>query len=667
MCLIAVVPVAAHADDATDDGVVLGVERITPVVTKDSGFSLTVSVRNTTSRDLAAGSLDVRVAAGYVFVSRTDLQEWAEGTGGIPTPDSLLRLAVPAVAAGDQVRVTGKLGADANQLKALTSWGPRPLSIDYATDDGATMARLATFLTRSQDGLGGERTPPLNLTVAMPLATDGWQADAKAEEALETGTKQDPDTVVTLDDEQREALKAKDQLGQRFADLQTVADPDVLEAIGTPHHSGIMQPSAFDITTYARVADPSAYAAAGVDMAAWNADTARATMRDALGDESAQTDVYAWQGADSWTMDALTAARTQGYETAIATDDFALTDGATAVTQVYRVPTDAGTITVLAAQATLTTLAGGRATAPQATAEHSDAGRLARIIAQSAFYQMEQPYESRPLLMCVGESVGADQVSALMEALGQASWVNLQSLQELAAQPSMQVDETMLPALIDGSVGATATEPASLREALRSLATSRERLVRFDGSVLDDDAQEARQWAAKLVTAHDRFALAAAGPGATLATRMAQEASGFADTVYAQVKLVPSGSVNVVSETASMPVTVSNDLPFPIAVRVSSITDSMEIVTARFTDITVPAHAEAQTSIAVRVSTSGTTTAREQLVDREGEAFGASAQTTITSSLQLSDKSGVVLIALAVVLGVVGLYRQYTRKKDPDE
>lgn len=667
MCLLAVLPGPARADEAADDGIVLGIERITAVVTEDSGFSLTITVRNTASQDAAAGKLDVRVASDYVFVSRTDLQEWADGTGGIDTPDELLQVDVPAIRAGEQASVTGKLNADADQLKALASWGPRPLSITYVTGDGVPAARLTSFLTRSQDGLHGERTPPLNLTVAMPLATDGWQADAKAEEALETGTKQDPDTVVALDDEQREALKAKDQLGQRFADLQTVADPDVLAAIGTPHHSGIMQPSAFDITTYARVADASAYTAAGVDTASWNADTAQATMRAALGDDDAQADTYAWQGADSWTMDALAAARAQGYETAIATDDFALTDGATAVTQVYRVPTDAGTITVLAAQPTLTKLAGQQATSAQAAAEHSDAGRLARIIAQSAFYQMEQPYESRALLMCVGESMGADQVAALMEALGQASWLNLQSLHDLATQPSTQVDEAMLPALIGESVGTVATETGTVREALRSLATSRERLVRFGTSVIEDNTQEAQQWADGLVNAHDRFALAAAGPDAGGAARMAQAAAAFSDGVYGEVKLVPSGSVNVVSETASMPVTVSNGLPFPIAVQVSSITDSMEIVTERFTDITVPAHSEAQTSIAIRVSTSGTTTAREQLVDREGESFGESAQTTITSSLQLSDKSGVILIALAVALGVVGLYRQTTRKKDPDE
>lgn len=148
---------------------------------------------------------------------------------------------------------------------------------------------------------------------------------------------------------------------------------------------------------------------------------------------------------------------------------------------------------------------------------------------------------------------------------------------------------------------------------------------------------------------------------------MVNGAQRFADALLSRITLVPSGSLNVVSETASMPVTVSNKLPYPISVRVSSLTDSMEIVTSRLSDVEVAPNSEAQTSFVVRVSTSGTTVAREQLLDRHDQPFGAVQQTTITSSLQLSDKSGIAIIALAVVLGLLGLWRQFHRKKDPDE
>ena len=83
--------------------------------------------------------------------------------------------------------------------------------------------------------------------------------------------------------------------------------------------------------------------------------------------------------------------------------------------------------------------------------------------------------------------------------------------------------------------------------------------------------------------------------------------------------------------------------------------------------VQVPPHGEAQVAFTIRVSTSGTANATISLFDRNGAAFGATQVTHITSALQISDKSGFVIIGFAVLLGAVGLWRQFNRKKDPDE
>ena len=88
-----------------------------------------------------------------------------------------------------------------------------------------------------------------------------------------------------------------------------------------------------------------------------------------------------------------------------------------------------------------------------------------------------------------------------------------------------------------------------------------------------------------------------------------------------------------------MPVTISNSHPYPVTVKVSSLTNSMQIVTSRFDTVEVPAHGEAQVAFTIRVAT----------------------------SLQISDKSGFIIIGIAVLLGALGLWRQFHRKKDPDE
>lgn len=660
----------------SNSGIELTIEEATPIISDTSGFSIRLLVHNTNTAASSAGTISVSTDPHYTFISRTDMQGWADGTSMIPTPHELLSITVASIPAGQSISVSGTLHAHDDALEALNSWGPLPLSIDYHADDAeqSSHTHLASFVTRSQAGLSGQQTPSMGISVAMPMSTSAWVADSTTQKQLITSNsvKNQAASVLTLSDQERNELKQRDQLHTKYSQLITVADPSVLSVLGTPHFSAIMQPSSFDITSYARVNDEALYASAGITAEDWSAETALHTTRQALGDDAYETVQLAWQGSDSWTMDALNTARKQGYTTVIATHDFSLTDGSVAQTETYRVPTDSGDITVLAAQPTLSALAQQHATSDLATAEQSDAGRLSRLIAQSAFYQTEQPYEDRNLLICVDSTTAVDTVSTLMETLQDATWLHFADLNQLIDSAGETSDATLPESISEID---TPHDTTTTKQTLRDLTTSREAITRLETQILQQDALpdaldntvNQATWVRQLLTAHDRFTLAAMSSYTDIRGEMRDAAQSFSQALYDQITLIPSGSVTVVSESASMPVTVSNGLPFPIAVHISSLTDSMEIVTSRFTDITVQAHAEAQASISIRVSTAGTTIAHEQLTDRANTPFGQAAQTSITSVLQISDKSGVILIAFAVLLGLVGLYRQFHRKKDPDE
>ena len=101
--------------------------------------------------------------------------------------------------------------------------------------------------------------------------------------------------------------------------------------------------------------------------------------------------------------------------------------------------------------------------------------------------------------------------------------------------------------------------------------------------------------------------------------------------------------------------------------KLPSLTDPMEIVTSRFSEAVIPAHSETQVTFTIRVATSGSAIARIAVLDRDGDAISDERTTTITSSLQLNDKSGLVIIVIAVIFAVLGLWRQFHRRKDPDE
>ena len=104
-------------------------------------------------------------------------------------------------------------------------------------------------------------------------------------------------------------------------------------------------------------------------------------------------------------------------------------------------------------------------------------------------------------------------------------------------------------------------------------------------------------------------ALHALGGESPSRSTVAEDANQLAALLINGVAITPTESVNVVSETAKMPVTISNSHPYPVKVKVSSLTDSMQIVTSRFDTVQVPPHGEAQVAFTIRVSTSGTANA----------------------------------------------------------
>ena len=714
----------AWADDATGDASAsqsdqssarqqantLTIAQSTPVVSASSGFHMQVVVANHSDSDVPAGSLTATINALFTFASRSDMQSWAENGTHIPTPNLLDSVDVPSIKAGGSSTVSFNIPADNQTLSLLRSWGPKPLQLVYVAGDA--QAELHSFLTRSTDGLNTAQTPAMNLTVAMPLTSGDWQtSDQDITNIIEetdtpastNGTEEDTDgtasntdtgTAATADNatlsinaQSLAATRALEQTAAKHPALQLVADPIYVQQSGsTGTAAGVMQPADFDITSYAAINDPNSYGNAGIADDQWSAKTAQTQYAATATSDTAPTAI-AWQGAADWSMDALTKARAQGYTTVIANASFDNEQTDTVHTGTYVVNTSAGDVTVLKAQSELSTLAQGHATSKDAAAETSDAGRLARLMAQSAFYQMEQPYTSRYLLMTFNRVSTSGWVNQVMSALEGASWLNLTSLDAMATADPYDVSDSV-------NQSDDTTDVSATRTILDQLITSRQHILRLGDSILEDsvnatdlssldpqalarrDANDTAkhdndptQWIANLLAVHDDMALRAltgAEPSDTH-QRMADAAMNMATTLLNSVSITPSESVSVFSESAKMPITVSNALPYAVSININSITDSMQIVTSRTTSLVIPAHSEAQVAFTIRVSTSGSTTAHVSLTDRSGTAFGNVQNTPITSVLRISDASGFIIIGFAVLLGAVGLWRQFNRKKDPDE
>lgn len=676
MLLYAPMPHAkAEETPETQSGAMLSIDSSTAVLTDTSGYHLSATVTNTTDQEIPSGTLTLAMNAFYTFVSRNDIQEWSEGIGQIPTPDIVGQSEVPALQPGASANV--RIDAESSQeaLASIHSWGPKPVTLNYEAD-GVQQDEAHTFVTRTGAGLNTPDTPAMNITIVQPLEAQGWTTDnTMLEQLVNKGgvTSAELSKIAVPGKEDEARLKSLEETFTKHDKLQVVADPTYLKAMSMPTQvDGITQPSLFDITAYSALNDSKTYDSSGVGTSQWSAEQALKSYQSALGDPNASMTTYAWQGTGNWTIEALTKAKQQGYDTVIATHDFEEDDAATAETGKAIVSTDTGDVTVLTAQSVLSNLAQGKATSSDAEAdgEGTTAGRLARFVAQSAFYQMEQPYAERNLLVCLNDNSDPAVVDALMTDVEQSPWLNITDLNTLSnADPTLSGDDAA--AIVPQSDGINDVTRANLRQTLSTLAASASDIKRFNASILTDDAKQApaglKAWRRQLVNAHGIMALHALGGENPAGSTMVEGAGQLASLLINGVAITPTENVNVVSETAQMPVTISNSHPYPVTVKVSSLTNSMQIVTSRFDTVEVPAHGEAQVAFTIRVATSGTADATLSLQDRQGITFGATQTTHITSALQISDKSGFIIIGIAVLLGALGLWRQFHRKKDPDE
>ena len=130
----------------------LSINSSTAVLTDTSGYHLNATVTNTTGQEIPAGTLTLAMNAFYTFVSRNDIQDWSEGNGRIPTPQSVGQADVPALQPGASANVS--IDADAHQesLAAINSWGPKPVLLSYSAN-GTPLAQSHTFVTRTGAGL----------------------------------------------------------------------------------------------------------------------------------------------------------------------------------------------------------------------------------------------------------------------------------------------------------------------------------------------------------------------------------------------------------------------------------------------------------------------------------------------------------------------------------
>lgn len=679
-------PASAAPTREEESLVSLTLESSTAIVSESSGFSARLRVTNTSSEPLEEGVLTT-MTSSRSFSSSATMQDWAEGVRQVPTPLVFDSHDVDALAPKEAVTVSVSLPKDDAGLESLWSWGAKPLLFQYrsVTESGlSAQTDLPSFLTRDHTGLSESATPALNVATVLNLSARN--RGIKQKTLTNIVTKPATSTsVFSLTDKERTRLEAQMQLAARHSSLTLAADPGTVDLLGDTDVSAdvLTQPYGFDIALRAALPQEM-WSQAGLDDSAWSAATARARA-----DSTAPT--IAWQGSTDWTTEGLAAAREQGYETVIS-QTATSGEGSNVLTGKQVEHTSAGDVTVLVADTTLSHLAQGKSTSQSATAEESAAGRLQRFVAQTALVQMQRPYVDRTVLISLGSTAPASVSEAIVKALEGSDWMSLTDLNALAA-----ADTTVSNANASFDLGSQAPSTAAVDAAttqLRTFAATRSTIERIGTSLLaesalkessegeestkdpqelarqnakDADDTTAAEWLEKLSTLNTSLGAAGFGLGTTQRAEYVAASSTLATELDGAITVIPPSHINVFSVTAQTPVTVKNALPFPVELALHAQTTTNAISITKRKTITVPATSEAQATFDIRVVGAGEADATFTPTDRDTMPFGAPATTTIYSQLTISDMSGNFFIGAALLLGVVGIYRQAKRKKDPDQ
>ncbi len=705
-------------------GISLKIVKSTSILTDKSGYHISLLLKNNSSKDFPEGKIQVTFNPWYTFMSRTDLQKWSQAESRIPTPQLIGEVSVPALASGKSYSAQIDVDANSQNLSNIIYWGPKPVSITYSSLDFKHYYSVKSFVTRANIGIKNVQTPPINVTLLMPIIakSSDWRfniskhnispsinAISESQENLANPTTGSATSSTTGSATNRKIRLSKSSikritslinLVQKHPKLQTIADPNTLkfsEPTFTP--SVFMQNNGFNISRYAKSENHVSYKLAGIGLDSWSK---KSSVLENSTTKPLNLDSYAFQTGEKWTLRALEQAAANGYKTVVATSGFDPLANRFAVKNgVYEVQTSSGSVKVLSCQETLNELINGHFTSAQSAAETTSAGLLNRLAAQSAFYQMEQPYMPRHLLLTFSPDSSIPLIESVVSILEKSPWISLLDINSLTRSKAITKEHLGYSPVPKTS----AIEGKSLiasKSKISQLASDRMLVNQFINSILDQNElnnhktcesdaqslakqnaklkinQNSKIWSENLIKLFDAMAQreldntlnSASQSNSSASESQTQTKNGthdLAKMLISGINIIPPKDVTLVSETATMPITISNTNPYPISVYLTAYTNSMEIVTRRKTPVKIAANSESQVILPLRSTTSSKVKATFSLEDRNHNVFSSTKETAITSTLQISDKSGTIIIIFAFALGAFGLFRQFNRKKDPDE
>ncbi|WP_425955566.1 DUF6049 family protein [Xylanimonas sp. McL0601] len=638
----------------------LTLQELSPAVTHPGDdLTVTVHVANPTTELLEDASVELWIGWRQIF-ARSDLAEWADGTGELPRGTPQKTLPVEPLAPGESRDMTFTVPVDG---LGLTARGPRDLAVTLVNGDHDSIGSVRTFLlwdpNPASGAAAGGGEEPVRLSLIAPVTGPAVDpADPLATQALAGPTAPGGALARTL----AAVGTAEEATGARGA-LALAVDP-ALVATALASTNAQVAAWAGSIAALGDRTDVSPLPAYDADLAALaHAGLSASALTAAVATPlpNGWTVPSTWGAPVAWPagppapdLATLGAGRSAGLGTAVVPAGLAPLRGTS--TGLATVATPQGDVTAIVADGRISQeLTDATDLASGATPALSEAEAVQRLLAETSVVSA-QGVGDEPHLVAVlprGWSPDVDTLRVALEALTASGWVRVTPLTDLLATSGPDVDRTPL-ADSDPQDGELAPEGVHRLDAAR---TSVAELATVAAQPTDITAL-----VAPALAAPTSVAWRAAPPARAGAVASAVDA---ASALRKDLTVSVSTEVTLISAAGSLPVTVRNKLPADATVTVVLRPDDPRLVVdARPTQV-VAAGGEARVNVPVRALASGNVVVEVQLLT----PAGTPAAEPVT--LQLRVRAGwetvgtAVLAGMVALLFVVGIWRTVRRGRSP--
>lgn len=140
------------------------------------------------------------------------------------------------------------------------------------------------------------------------------------------------------------------------------------------------------------------------------------------------------------------------------------------------------------------------------------------------------------------------------------------------------------------------------------------------------------------------------------ASRIAKVRSGL-DDMRKRVTIVPASGYNLISDSAGVPITITNGLDTPVSVTPVLSADRPLVRTQPLDQVTVPARGQTSITVPVEAIANGTVTLSAELRSADGKRLNPPVEVPLTVNPAWENWTTMVLVILMTVLVVVGVLR----------